>query len=99
METGPFLNPPVAREATRRNLGLRDEHVVVGTIARLFELKGHDDLLDLAPQLCRQHPNLRFLWVGDGLLRGAFEQRIAAIGLTDRFVLTGLVPPEKIPEL
>src|SRR5437762_1082967 len=59
METGPFLRPTLPRDVTRRNLGLRDEHVVVGTIARLFELKGHDDLLDLAPQLCRQHPNLR----------------------------------------
>jgi glycosyltransferase involved in cell wall biosynthesis len=99
METAPFLSPPVPRDVTRRSLGLRDDHVAVGTIARLFHLKGHEDLLDLAPQLCQKHPNLRFLWVGDGLLRGAFERRIAAMGLQDRFILTGLVPPEKIPEL
>ena len=99
METGPFLNPPVARDQTRRQLGIDDEHVVVGTIARLFHLKGHDDLLDLAPELCKRHPRLRFLWVGDGLLRDAFEQRIVAMGLKDRFILTGLVSPEKIPEL
>jgi len=46
METGPFLNPPVAREEVRRQLGLRDDDVVVGTIARLFHMKGHDDLLE-----------------------------------------------------
>ena len=33
----------------RRRLGITDEHIVVGTIARLFHLKGHDDLLDIAP--------------------------------------------------
>jgi glycosyltransferase involved in cell wall biosynthesis len=99
METGPFLNPQVAREVMRRSLGLSDEHVVVGTIARLFNLKGHDDLLDLAPQFCVRHPNLRFLWVGDGLLRAGFEDRIHRMGLSDRFILTGLVPPTKIPEL
>lgn len=99
METTPFLTPPVPREQTRQNLGLQGDHVVVGTVARLFHLKGHDDLLALAPELCRKHPNLRFLWVGDGLLRPTFEQRISAMGLQDRFILTGLVPPEKIPEL
>lgn len=99
MATGPFVDPPVPRDVTRRRLGLNDEHVVVGTIARLFHLKGHDDLLDVAPELCRELPQVRFLWVGDGLLREFFEHRIAQMGLTDRFILTGLVPPEKVPEL
>jgi glycosyltransferase involved in cell wall biosynthesis len=76
-----------------------DEDIAVGTIARLFHMKGHDDLLDLAPALCAQFPRLKFLWIGDGLLRGAFEARIAQMGLKDRFILTGLVPPTKIPEL
>ena len=99
METQPFLDPPVPRDAMRKKLGLGDDHVAVGTIARLFHLKGHDDLLDLAPELCRKHPNLRFLWVGDGLLRETFERRIAEMNLPDRFILTGLVPPTEIPQL
>jgi glycosyltransferase involved in cell wall biosynthesis len=99
METAPFLNPPVPRDQVRRELGLGDEHVVAGTIARLFHLKGHDDLLDIAPAQCEKFPNLRFLWVGDGLLRAAFEKRIEQMNLKDRFILTGLVPPEKIPQL
>jgi glycosyltransferase involved in cell wall biosynthesis len=99
METAPFLDPPVSRSAIRQQLGLRDEHIAVGTIARLFDLKGHDDLLDLAPDLCRCFPQLRFMWVGDGSLRGSFEKRIAEMGLNDRFILTGLVPPTRIPEL
>ena len=99
METKSFVDPPVPRDVTRKRLGLADDHVVVGTIARLFHLKGHDDLLDVAPELCREFPQLRFLWVGDGLLREFFEHRIAQMGLADRFILTGLVPPEKVPEL
>lgn len=99
METAPFLNPPLPREAVRQQLGLRDEQVAVGTIARLFHLKGHDDLLDLAPALCARWPNLRFLWIGDGLLRDTFERRMHQMNLRDRFILTGLVPPSRIPEL
>jgi glycosyltransferase involved in cell wall biosynthesis len=99
MDPAPFLKPSLSREQVRGELGLNDGHVVIGTIARLFHLKGHDDLLEVAPGLCAVHPNLRFMWVGDGLLRGSFEDRIARMGLTDRFILTGLVPPEKIPQL
>ena len=99
METRPFIEPPVSRDQVRRSLGLSDEHVVVGTIARLFHLKGHEDLMELAPALCRRHPNLRFMWVGDGLLRPALEEQINRLGLHDRFILTGLVSPQRIPEL
>jgi len=99
MDTRPFVSPPVSREEARAALRIRPDDVVVGTIARLFHLKGHDDLLALAPRLCEELPALKFLWVGGGLLREAFEKHIAALGLRDRFVLTGLVPPTKIPEL
>jgi glycosyltransferase involved in cell wall biosynthesis len=55
--------------------------------------------LELAPALCTRFPGLKFMWVGDGLLRGQFEERIAKLRLKDRFILTGLVPPTQIPEL
>jgi glycosyltransferase involved in cell wall biosynthesis len=99
METRPFEHPPVSRERVRQELGLAPQHVAVGTIARLFNLKGHDDLLAAAPKLCQEFTDLRFVWVGDGILRQGFEQRMAAMGLRDRFILTGLVPPARIPEL
>lgn len=99
MDIEPFLNPPVPRDEMRRRLGLEPRHIAVCTIARLFFLKGHDDILEHAPRLCREHPDLRFVWVGDGLLRGDFERQIATMGLSDRFILTGLVPPERVPEI
>jgi glycosyltransferase involved in cell wall biosynthesis len=99
MDVGPFLSPPKSREEVRRELGLEDGDVAVGTIARLFYLKGHEDLLGAAPELCGRFGRLKFLWIGDGLLRGEFEERIARMGLKDRFILTGLVPPSRIPEL
>jgi glycosyltransferase involved in cell wall biosynthesis len=99
METDPFINPPVSREQVRARLSLKNEHIVIGTIARLFHLKGHDDLLNCASELCAKHPNLRFLWIGDGILRESFERRMTELNLRDRFILTGLVPPQRVPEL
>jgi glycosyltransferase involved in cell wall biosynthesis len=99
METQPFVNPPVPRQQVRRDLGISDADLVVGTIARLFDLKGHDDLLEIAPRLCKRFPQLRFLWIGDGTLRESFEKRMNRLNLRDRFILTGMVPPARIPEL
>ena len=99
MDTEPFLNPPVPREQVRQSLGLSPDHVVIGTIARLFDLKGHDDLLAIAPRLCSQNSAVRFLWVGDGTLRPRFEKQMSDMNLRDRFILTGMVPPTRVPEL
>ena len=99
MKVEPLLAADELRYATRARLGYSDEQLVVGKIARLFQLKGHDDLIAAAAQLCPRIPNLRFLLVGDGLLRAELEAKIAALGLTDRFQFTGLVPPVEIPGL
>lgn len=99
MEVEPFLSPPVPREEVRRRLGIPPDAVVACKVARLFELKGHDDLIEVARRLAPELPHLRFLFVGDGLLRESLTRRIEELGLTDRFHLTGLVPPDRVPEL
>ncbi len=98
-EVDPFLTPPRSAEEVRQELGLLPEHLVIGKIARLFHLKGHEFLLEAAPAIVAAHPEARFLLVGDGVLRQQFEQKIAEMGLTGHFVFTGLVPPSQIPEL
>lgn len=83
----------------RRQFGFGPDDFVVGKIARLFHLKGHADLLAVAPGLTRDVPGLRFLLVGDGPWRGRLEEQVARRGLQGRVVFAGLVPPERIPAL
>ena len=99
MEVEPFLQSGEHRQRMRRELGYGPEHVVVGKIARLFKLKGHDDVIRAARSVIDAEPNVRFLFVGDGILRDPLKQQIAAAGLTDYFQFTGLVAPERIPAL
>ena len=42
---------------------------------------------------------VRFLLVGDGILRETLQARIAALGLSEHFVFAGLVPPSEVPPL
>ncbi|MEW4530558.1 glycosyltransferase family 4 protein [Maioricimonas sp. JC845] len=95
----PFVSPPRPREDVRRELGLEPHHVVIGKVARLFHLKGHEFVLQAAVPVIRANPDVRFVFVGDGLRRQEFEDWIARHGLTEHFRFTGLVPPTQVPEL
>ncbi len=96
MDVDRFLTPTETRSAVRQRLDLAKDDLVVVKVARLFDLKGHEYLIDAAPQIVSSVPNVKFLLVGDGILRQQFEARIAEKGLTDQFVFTGLVPPEDV---
>ena len=82
----------------RRKLGITPDDFVVGKIARLFKLKGHDDLFAVAPELVRQNPKIKFLLVGDGEWRSRFEDFAKSLGLEKHFIFTGLVPPNGVPK-
>ena len=97
-DLAPFLQAQSSPDL-RHRLGLHPGHFVIGKIARLFALKGHDDLIQAATAIIRLCPDARFLVVGDGAWRGRLEQTIAQRQLTPYFVFTGLVPPTAIPDL
>lgn len=99
MEVEPFLAADEHRQRVRAELGYADEHVVIGKIARLFHLKGHEYLIPAASRVVQACPQARFLLVGDGILRGQLESQLQRVGLADHFQFTGLVPPERIPQL
>jgi glycosyltransferase involved in cell wall biosynthesis len=99
MDVDAFLNPGASREAVRHELRLQPENVAFGTVARLFERKGHDDLLAIAPEILRANPNVRFILIGDGILRDHLKAEAERLGVSHAFRFIGLVPPGRIPEL
>lgn len=99
MDVEPFLKADEHRTEVRERFGLKDEHVVIGKIARLFHLKGHDDLISAAAEVVKQIPDVRFLLVGDGILRKQLSERIDSLGMKDHFVFSGLVPPSEVPAM
>lgn len=83
----------------RARLGLAPDDIVIGKIARLFKLKGHDDLFAIAPALVQKCPRIKFLLVGDGPWRGRLESRARSLGLEKHVVFTGLVAPSAVPPI
>src|SRR5579859_2013180 len=96
MNIDAFLNA-TRDDALRELLGISKSDLVVGKIARLFRLKGHEFLFEAAPRIVEAVPNVKFLLVGDGIYREHFERQAAEMNLRNHFVFAGLVPPEEIP--
>ncbi|MBK9119601.1 MAG: glycosyltransferase family 4 protein [Phycisphaerales bacterium] len=98
MEVGAFTPSAVRRAAARQRWGLTDEHVVVGTVARLFRRKGYEQLLSIMAQAAACEPRLRFVWVGDGAQRSEYEAELRRLGLNERTILTGLLCPTEVSD-
>jgi glycosyltransferase involved in cell wall biosynthesis len=99
MELDWYLKAEVDPQAVRREFGIPAEALVVGKVARLFPLKGHDQLIDAASAIVAQHPTVRFFLIGDGILYDHLRARARALGILDNFVFAGLIPRERIPEM
>jgi glycosyltransferase involved in cell wall biosynthesis len=99
MDVDAFLYPPRTRQDVRQELGLADDEVAFATVARLFERKGHEDILAAAPGVLRANPKVRFVFIGDGILRERLRAESERMGIGDAIHFVGLVPPGRIPEL
>lgn len=97
MEVEPYLTSEQHRQRMRAELGFGSEAFVVGKIARLFHLKGHEFVIAAAKQVVETRSDVRFLFVGDGILREQLEREVRDAGLSAYFHFAGLVPPEQIP--
>ena len=85
-------------------LALRDRfelnnRFVIGTVARLIEWKGQRKILEVAKNVVQEHPQVKFLLVGQGQLQEELESTIKTEGLEDIVVLTGWIDREMVPSI
>ena len=83
---------PVAPEtarATRRSLRIAEDALVVGTIGRLSEQKGHRYLIEAAPALLGARASAHLLIVGDGDQMEPLKAQAAALGVAARVTFAG----------
>ncbi len=99
MELDWFLNAKFDTAKVRQEFGIPLDAPVVGKVARLFSLKGHDQLMDAAPEIVRRVPNVRFFLIGDGILLEHLQERARGYGILENFVFAGLIDRTRIPEM
>src|SRR5687768_13363920 len=99
MELDWFLNAKFDADRVKTEFGIPPDAPVVGKIARLFPLKGHDQLMDAAPEIVKRVPNVRFFLIGDGHLLEHLQRRAREYGILENFVFAGLIDRKRIPEM
>ncbi|KAK8923747.1 hypothetical protein KSP39_PZI019682 [Platanthera zijinensis] len=72
------------------------DEIVIVVISRLVYRKGADLLVEVIPEVCRLHPNVRFVIGGDGLKRVRLEEMREKHSLQDRVEMLGAVPHARV---
>ena len=96
MDMESFLNA-VPEPELRKQLNIPADAPVIGTLARLFELKGYDDIMKAFPLVLEKVPEAHLLIIGDGILRESLEQEAIANVFADKVHFAGLVSPDQVP--
>jgi glycosyltransferase involved in cell wall biosynthesis len=79
----------LSRAEARKALGLPEKSIVLGSVGRLEEQKGHRHLIEAMHALVQQGTNAHLLLIGDGRERPALEHLIGQLGLGERVLLLG----------
>jgi len=90
IDVAAYQAAAAAREATRRELGLADGTLLIGTVAVFRAQKRLDLWLEAAELVAREVPPVRFVVVGDGPLAAMARSKATELGIMDRVMFPGL---------
>lgn len=91
------FRPDLDGATVRRQLGFNPDDIVCGFLGTFTRWHGVLFLADQVGELVRRHPRARFLFMGDGDLRSAVEDRVRQAGAGHAVVFTGLMPHDRVP--
>jgi len=97
MELEPFLRRDYDTGALKQKLGIAHGDVVVGKIARIAPLKGHEFLIKAMQNVLLHAPKAKLLLVGDGPSARHIKRLAQEAGVQNRVAFAGLVPNSQIP--
>ena len=81
----------------KNQLGILPEDKVVGVVSKLWEGKGHRNILCAAKTVIAQIPQVKFVFVGEGYLKNELENLAKQLGIFEYVIFTGF--RADIPEL
>ncbi|MFB3925668.1 MAG: glycosyltransferase family 4 protein [Syntrophales bacterium] len=88
---------PMDRNECAVKLNLPADKKYIGFVGTFFSHQGIDILIESAPFIIQEYPDVRFLLVGDGPMKTEWEKMIHKKGLVDYFIMTGNVPYADVP--
>jgi phosphatidyl-myo-inositol dimannoside synthase len=92
-----FFTPRQKDEELVKKYSLKDK-IVLLTISRLDERKGHDMVLKAIPRLLPDYPDIIYLIVGKGREEERLREIVSENGLEDTVIFAGYVHEDQLPK-
>jgi len=77
------------RDVVRQELGLQPDAIAIGQVSKLWEGKGHIDIIAACPDIVKALPGAKVFFIGDGPIRNKLENIVLKKGLQDRIIFLG----------
>ncbi|HEY1252508.1 MAG TPA: glycosyltransferase family 4 protein [Thermoanaerobaculia bacterium] len=78
---------------------VEEEEPLVLFAGRITSQKGPEYFVEAAARVAAEMPSVKFAVAGSGDRLRAMMERVAALGLSERFLFTGFLPPEQLDRL
>jgi len=92
------LFKPMNLNKARKELDFDQNSHYIVFVGSLVVWQGVEYLIKSAPMILDKCPDVRFLIVGNGTMRGDLEALAEEIGMSNNFIFTGTVPYEDVPK-
>jgi len=92
------LFKPMNIAKAKRELKLDEIDNYVCFVGNLAPWQGVEYLIKSVPMILEKCPDIRFLIVGDGTMRGDLKALAEEISVANKFIFTGTVPYEDVPK-
>ncbi len=91
------LFKPMDREQVKKELRLESSKKYICFVGHLAAWQGVEFLIYASPLIIEKHPEVRFLVIGDGVMKNKLLKITSELRLSDKFIFTGRVPYESVP--
>ena len=90
IDAAKFIYNAKTRKEIRNKLGISDNALVIGEVARLSAQKNHSFLIDVFNEVVKHESNAKLLIVGDGVLKVSLKEKVERLSLGENVIFTGV---------
>jgi len=89
IDLNKFKKGPLVAARVREEFSIKEEDVLLGTVARLDPIKGCEYLVDAMKFILQKYPNTKLILVGDGSERKTLEEKCRSYGIDKNVIFAG----------
>lgn len=89
IELDKFRFDPVARQETRKKLGIAEDTFLIGHVGRFMSQKNQAFLVDVLADLLPSRPNTMLAFVGDGPDKADVQHHVEELGIASHVLFLG----------